>query len=156
MSQDPRELILTRTIAAPPAILFRCWTEPDLIVRWFTPAPWTTASATIDLRPGGANTIIMHGPNGEVQPNHGCYLEVDPPHRLVFTDAFTGDWRPSEAPPFFTGILTFDDLGDGRTLYTARARHWTLEAAKAHEDMGFHDGWGRATDQLEALAKTLI
>lgn len=156
MSQDPRELVLTRTIAAPPAILFRCWTEPALMVRWFTPPPWSTASVELDLRPGGGNTITMRGPNGEMVPNRGCYLEIDPPRRLVFTDAFTGDWKPSENPPFFVGVLTFEDAGEGRTLYTARARHWTEEAAKRHAEMGFHDGWGRATDQLEALAKTLI
>jgi uncharacterized protein YndB with AHSA1/START domain len=154
MTDDPRELILVRTIAAPPRAVFRCWTEPALIVRWFTPAPWNTASAEIDLRPGGGNLIVMHGPNGEIVPNRGSYLEIDPPRRLVFTDAFVGDWTPSEEP-FFTGVLTFEEFGEGSTLYTARARHWTIDAAKRHADMGFLEGWGRATDQLEALAKTL-
>jgi len=73
--------------------------------------------------------------------------------KLVFTDAYTAAWVPS-GKPFFTGILTFEDEG-GKTRYTARARHWTEADCKAHEDMGFHQGWGIATDQLAALAATL-
>ena len=51
-----------------------------------------------------------------------------------------------------TGIITFEDLGGGRTRYTARARHWTVEDMKKHEEMGFHEGWGKATDQLAEFA----
>jgi uncharacterized protein YndB with AHSA1/START domain len=60
----------------------------------------------------------------------------------------------ASAKPFFTGILTFEDHG-GKTLYTARARHWTAEDREAHDKMGFQTGWGIATDQMAALAKTL-
>jgi uncharacterized protein YndB with AHSA1/START domain len=54
-----------------------------------------------------------------------------------------------------TLILMFDDLGDGRTRYTAVARHWTLQDKQSHEAMGFHPGWGIATAHLAALAATL-
>ena len=57
--------------------------------------------------------------------------------------------------PFFTGILTFEDAGNGQTRYTARALHWTKENREAHEKMGFHQGWGVAADQMTALARTL-
>ena len=80
--------------------------------------------------------------------------EIVPHEKLVFTDAFTSAWEPS-AKPFMTGILTFEDAGNGRTNYTARVRHWTVADREAHEKMGFHEGWGIATNQLEALAKTL-
>ena len=53
------------------------------------------------------------------------------------------------------GIVTFEDLGDGRTRYTAIARHWTAEDRQTHEEMGFHEGWGIAADQMAALAVTL-
>ncbi|APW44135.1 SRPBCC family protein [Rhodoferax saidenbachensis] len=152
-SADPRELVLTRLIAVPREKLFRCWTEPALIVQWFTPPPWKTIRAEMDLRAGGASNIVMQGPDGTEMQNPGIYLEVVKNERLVFTDAYTGAWVPS-AKPFFTGVLTFEDEG-GKTRYTARARHWTAEDAKAHEDMGFHVGWGIATDQLAALAATL-
>lgn len=150
---DPRELVLTRLIDAPREKLFRCWTEPALIVQWFTPPPWKTIRAEMDVRAGGSSNIVMQGPDGTEMPNPGIYLEVVKNERIVFTDAYTSAWVPS-AKPFFTGVLTFEDEG-GKTRYTARARHWTAEDAKAHEDMGFHVGWGIATDQLAALAATL-
>ena len=150
---DPRELVLTRLIDVPREKLFRCWTEPALIVQWFTPPPWKTIRAEMDVRAGGASNIVMQGPDGTEMPNPGIYLEVVKNERLVFTDAYTSAWVPS-AKPFFTGVLTFEDEG-GKTRYTARARHWTAEDAKAHEDMGFYVGWGIATDQLAALAATL-
>jgi uncharacterized protein YndB with AHSA1/START domain len=152
-SQTEHELVLTRLIDAPRDKLFRCWIEPALITRWFTPPPWKTIAAEVDPRPGGSSLITMQGPDGTQVPNRGVYLEVVPNERIVFTDAYTSAWVPS-AKPFFTGILTFEDEG-GRTRYTARARHWSAEDCAAHEKMGFHAGWGVATDQLAALAATL-
>jgi uncharacterized protein YndB with AHSA1/START domain len=95
----------------------------------------------------------MKGPNGEEMPNRGVFLEVVRPERLVFTDAYTKAWEPS-GKPFFTCVLTFEDEG-GKTRYTARARHWTKDDRDAHDKMGFDKGWGIATDQLAALARTL-
>jgi uncharacterized protein YndB with AHSA1/START domain len=150
---DARELLLTRLIDVPRDKLFRCWTEAALIVQWFTPPPWKTVRAEMEVRAGGASLIVMRGPDGTEVPNHGIYLEVVKNERLVFTDAYTSAWIPS-SKPFFTGVLTFEDEG-GKTRYTARARHWNAEDCTAHEQMGFHTGWGIATDQLAALAATV-
>lgn len=150
---DPRELVLTRLLDAPREALFRCWTEAELMKQWFVPKPWTVPHIEVDVRAGGSNLIVMADPDGNEFPNRGVYLEVVPNERIVFTDAFTEAWAPSEKP-FFTGIITFEDEA-GKTRYTARARHWTAEDREAHEKMGFHEGWGKCADQLEALAKTL-
>ena len=150
---DDRDLVLTRHIAASPNALFRCWTEPALIRQWFVPRPWTIASAEIDLRVGGANLIVMQSPEGEEMPNRGVYLEIVPDRKIVFTDAYIQAWTPSEKP-FMTGIITFEPE-DGGTRYTARVRHWTKTDRDAHEQMGFHEGWGQCADQLAALAATL-
>lgn len=149
-----RDLQFTRTIDAARAKVFRCWTEPELLKQWFTPRPWTTPVVETDVRPGGANYFLMRSPDGNEMPNRGVYLEVVPNERLVFTDAFTDAWQPS-AKAFMTVILTFADDGEGQTKYSVLVHHWTADDCTAHEKMGFHDGWGKATDQLEALAKTL-
>ena len=144
-----RELVLTRLIDAPREKVFRAWTDPEILKQWFAPLPWTTPSAELDVRPGGSNLVVMRSPEGTDFPNPGVYLEVVPNERLVITDAYTSAWHPSEKP-FMTVILTFEDEG-GKTRYTARALHWTVEDREAHEKMGFHEGWGQCADQLAAV-----
>lgn len=148
-----RELTLVRVIDAPREKLYRAWTEPELLTKWFTPRPWTVSLAQTDVRAGGSNLIVMRSPEGEEFPSRGVYLEVVPNQRLVLTDAYTEAWLPSEKP-FMTAILTFDDL-DGSTRYIARVRHWTVADREAHEKMGFHEGWAKATDQLAELVASL-
>lgn len=148
------DLVLTRIIPVPRAKLYRAWTEPELLKQWFAPLPYTTPVAELDVRAGGSSNIVMRGPDGVDMPNPGVYLEVVPNERLVMTDAYTRAWEPS-AKPFMTAIVTFEDAPGGATKYTAIARHWTAEDKKMHEEMGFHEGWGMAANQLEALAKKL-
>ena len=147
------ELVLTRIIDASPEKVFRAWTQPDLLKQWFAPKPWTTPEARLDVRPGGSNLVVMRSPEGSEFPHRDIYLEVVPNEKLVVTDAYTEAWVPSEKP-FMTLILTFEGQ-DGKTKYTARARHWNAEGRETHEKMGFHEGWGRCTDQLAALVATL-
>ncbi|MEN0119628.1 MAG: SRPBCC family protein [Agrobacterium cavarae] len=148
------ELVLMREIDAPREKIFRAWTDPELLKQWFCPKPWGVSHAELDVRTGGSSVIVMNGPNGEVISNRGVYLEVVPNEKIVFTDAFKTAWIPSEKP-FMTGIVLLEPLGDGKTKYTAMARHWTEEDKKTHEAMGFHEGWGAATDQLAALVATI-
>jgi uncharacterized protein YndB with AHSA1/START domain len=148
-----RELVITRIIDAPPAKVFRAWTDPALLKQWFAPLPYTTSVAELDVRPGGTNRIVMRDPQGNDLPNRGVYLEVVENERLVVTDAYTEAWQPSEKP-FMTVILTFEDVG-GKTRYTARVRHWSVADREAHEKMGFYQGWGQCTDQLAALVAKL-
>jgi uncharacterized protein YndB with AHSA1/START domain len=144
-----RELTLTRLIDAPPEKVFQAWTRPELLMKWFCPKPWSVSAVQLDVRAGGSNLIVMRSPEGEEFPSSGVYLEVVRNERLVFTDAYTKAWEPSEKP-FMTGIITFKE-SSGKTEYTARVRHWSEEDRKKHEEMGFHDGWSRATDQLVEL-----
>jgi uncharacterized protein YndB with AHSA1/START domain len=150
-STQGRDLILTRVIDAPPAKVFNAWTDPALLKQWFAPAPWTTPTAELDVRPGGSTLVVMRGPDGNDFPNRGVYLEVVQDRRLVFTNAYTSAWEPSEKP-FITVILTFEDLG-GKTNYTALVRHWSTADREAHEKMGFHQGWPICAEQLAALVE---
>jgi uncharacterized protein YndB with AHSA1/START domain len=148
-----RELVLTRLIDAPREKLYRAWTDPALLKQWFAPAPWTTPTVELDVRPGGASLVVMRGPDGNEFPNRGVYLEVVENERLVFTDAYTEAWSPSQKP-FMTVIVTFEDE-HGKTRYTARVRHWTVEDRETHEKRGFHQGWGQCADQLATLVAKL-
>ncbi len=148
-TSSDRKLIISRIIDAPRERVFKAWTDPELLKQWFAPLPYTTPVAELDVRPGGANLIVMRDLAGNEFPNRGVYLEVVKNERIVFTNAYTTAWEPSEKP-FMTVILTFEDEG-GKTKYTARVLHWTVADREAHEKMGFHQGWGQCADQLVAL-----
>ncbi|MFO1137703.1 MAG: SRPBCC family protein [Paracoccus sp. (in: a-proteobacteria)] len=147
-------LTLDRVLDAPLASIWRCWTEPDLLMQWFCPRPWQVTEARMDLHPGGEFFTLMRGPEGEKVPNLGVFLEIQPQRRLVTTDAFRPGWVPNDQA-FMVADIRFQPEGEARTRYVARAMHWTRAALEQHEAMGFHAGWNAAADQLEALARSL-
>jgi len=147
-----RDLLLERVVDVPPELVWKAWTEPEHVKKWFTPKPWRTTACTIDLRPGGEFTTVMRSPEGEEHTNLGCYLDVVKNKRLVFTDALGPGFRPA-ASPFMTAIISLEPQGTG-TRYTATALHHDVEIRKQHEEMGFAEGWATALDQLVELAHT--
>ncbi|MDB5442733.1 MAG: hypothetical protein JWP73_1109 [Phenylobacterium sp.] len=153
--RNERELVIARLIAAPPEALYRCWTEPRLLERWFAPKPLTTKVLEQDLRVGGVQAITMTSPDGQEFPAGGVYLALEPGRRVVFTSAFKEGWQPDPSDFAFVGEITFEPQADGRTLYTARAGHWDAATTERHRAMGFHDGWGQCAEQLAELAAGL-
>lgn len=150
---DPRDLILSRTLACTPEAAFRCWTEPDLLRRFFAPRPGLTTQAEIDLHPGGRfYTVMQFEEWGEIA-TEGCVLLVEPGRRLVFTDALEAGFRP-RAEAFFSADLRFEPAPGG-CAYRVTARHADAETAQKHADMGFESGWGQVAAQLEEVAQTL-
>ena len=149
---DPKlDLVLERDIDVPVELVWEAWTTPESIKHWFVPKPWTIVSCEIDLRPGGAFTSVMRSPDGQEFTNSGCYLDIVPKQRMVFTDTLLPGFRPSPKP-FFTAALLLEPKGSG-TRYTAIAIHGNEETRKQHEEMGFHDGWGTVVEQLVAHLK---
>lgn len=154
MNLDPElDLVLTRELAVPRALIFECWTQERHIPNFFVPKPHRVTACKIDLRVGGAfNTTF--DVEGNLMENNGVWLEIVPDEKLVFTDTYTEGWKPAPEP-FMTAILLLEDLGNGRTKYTAIARHRSKETAESHKAMGFYDGWGTVVSQLEAYAQGL-
>ena len=154
MTKNDRELSITRTIDAPRSAVWRCWVEPALLKQWYCPKPWYVSHVEQDVRPGGASLVVMNGPNGEENRLPGQFLDVAEGQRLVFTDAFDGDWRPA-GKPFMVGFVELSDAPGGKTLMVWGARHWRDEDLDAHLAMGFEQGWSAAAAQLNELAQTL-
>jgi len=157
---DPKlDLVLERVVDVPPSLVWACWTMPKHLKKWFTPAPWKTIKAEVDLQPGGRFHFVMQSPEGENFPNTGCFLEVVKNERLAWTNALQPGYRPAvlgsgEMDFPFTAVVSMKKHGKG-TKYTAMAIHRDESARKVHEGMGFRDGWGKALDQLVALAKKM-
>jgi uncharacterized protein YndB with AHSA1/START domain len=154
---DPNlDLVLERIVDVPRERVWSAWTVPEQVVKWFTPAPWRTVACTIDLRPGGAFNFTMRSPEGQNYPNTGCFLEIVENEKLVWTNILAPDFRPADPSTIdlpFTAIIALEPLGK-RTRYTAIAIHRDEEGRNKHAEMGFHDGWGKALDQLVAMVKT--
>ena len=156
---DPKtDLVLERVVDVSPALVWRAWTEPQHLKKWFCPRPWATVECRIDLRPGGEFYTQMRSPEGEnMEGGSGCYLEVVPERRLVWTSALGPGYRPAMARVhdlFFTAFILMEPQGQG-TKYTAIAVHPDEASAQRHAEMGFQDGWGTALDQLVAYMKTI-
>lgn len=137
----PHSLQIRRTLDAPPEKVWAAYTQPELLSQWFCPKPWYITDAVIEPRPGGRFNFTMHGPDGELVPNSGIFLHVEPGRKLITTDALTPDWKPAGLP-FMVATVEMIPTGDGRTEYSATARHWSEATMKQHEAMGFYEGWG--------------
>ncbi len=155
------DLSFTRTVDVSRNLVWRAWTEPELLKQWFCPLPWKTIDCEIDLRPGGIFRTTMQSPEGKEFPNSGCYLQVIPNEKLIWTNALLPGFRPALPSPTcgdeqadfkFTAMIELADAGGG-TRYTATVLHADEAASKQHAAMGFEHGWGTALDQLVAMLK---
>jgi uncharacterized protein YndB with AHSA1/START domain len=161
---DPRlDLVFERSVDVAPELVWKAWTVPEQLKKWFTPAPWTTVDCEIDLRPGGIFRTTMRSPEGRDFPNLGCYLEVIPSRKLVWTNTLLPGYRPAMAIAAnaadcdrfpFTAVISLEAHGNA-TRYCALVIHGDEAGRKRHEAMGFHEGWGAAFGQLVALVKTM-
>lgn len=156
------DLVLERTLNAPRDLVWKAWTTPEHLKRWFAPKPYEISELELDLRPGGIFRLRMVGPDGfdTGHGNPGCVLEVIEGKKLVWTSALAPGYRPAEmgegCESFpMTAIVTMEDAGEGKTLYRAVALHKSVAERDMHEQMGFQEGWGKCADQLEELAQGL-
>jgi uncharacterized protein YndB with AHSA1/START domain len=159
---DPKlDLVFDRKIDIPRELVWTAWTTPEHLKHWFTPAPWQTIDCEIDLRPGGIFRTVMLSPEGQELPNLGCYLEIIPNEKLIWTNALQPGFRPAKLEPnennnafSFTAILSLVPDGNG-TKYTATVIHSDEESCQRHNAMGFQSGWGTALDQLVAYMEKI-
>ena len=158
------DLMFERVVDVPRELVWAAWTTPELLKPWFCPLPWKTIDCEIDLRPGGLFRTVMQSPEGQRFPSDGCYLEVIPNEKLVWTNALEPGFRPANQPEaspgheceefLLTATISLEPHANG-TKYTALVMHADKESRMKHEKMGFHDGWGTALDQLVAMVKKM-
>ena len=154
----------SRVFDAPRELVFRAWTEPELMAQWFAPEPFTTPIAEIDLRPGGRYRLVMRDPDGNEYPSTGEYLEVVVPERYVATDSVAempADFpealnaargMPADTPvPDGVTTLTFEDLGGGKTRITFHEEWESKEIRDAYIEMQMIEGLDMTLNHLERL-----
>lgn len=152
------ELRFECLLAALVARVWRCWSEPRLLERWFHPPSWTSEVKALEQRAGGSSHIVMRGPDVEEVKGLGVFLKAVPEERFVFTNAYREGWILS-APPSGTPLRTmFIEMPDedGSTRYVVRALHWLEKARRQHRESGFHEGLDVTSWQLEALGRSQL
>jgi uncharacterized protein YndB with AHSA1/START domain len=144
-----RELVVSRTIDAPPRLVFEAWTRPELFTRWWIPksAPVTLLTCEMDVRVGGTYRLVFSF-GEQTMEFFGRYLEVTPCSRLVWTNDEGGE----DAAAITT--VTFEER-DGKTLLTMHDLHPSKEALDAAIASGSTDGTPESWDQLTELVVTL-
>ena len=141
----PHEIVLTRAFAHPRRRVFAALTQPDLLVRWHGAQGWHLVVCEVDLRPGGAWRFVSEGPGGETMGMSGEYLVVEPPGRLVHTEAFDGS---DEGHAVVTTDLA---ERDGRTTMTTTVRYASQRQRDAMLATNMARGAGESYDRLAAV-----
>lgn len=158
------DVALVRTFGAPRALVWKAWTDPDMLPRWWGPHGFTACECTIDLRPGGQYRIVAQALDGTRYPVSGVYLDIVEETRLVMTDnaeEMPAFWRAAynrrrdagagAAPPEIILTLTLEDLDDGAgAKMTLSSRFATPADRAAALDMSFEETWRQSFEKMEA------
>jgi uncharacterized protein YndB with AHSA1/START domain len=155
------DLFIERMLDAPRDLVWKAWTDPEHIKRWWAPRPYQTPECELQLKPGGKFFTRMTGPDGFDQSGTSCVLEVVAGERIIWSSTMKDGYRPSEFTPDgcsgfpMTAIHRFEDAGDGKTRYTATVMHANAKDRDEHAAMGFDQGWGTCAEQLGEVARSL-
>jgi uncharacterized protein YndB with AHSA1/START domain len=167
MAGGEQEFRITREFDAPREVVFRAWTEPQHLARWWGPHPFTTPMCEMDVRAGGAYRWVMRSPQGVDYPIKGVFREVVRPERLVMTQDVSEhpkEWHDMVNPNRGPGdnnpagemicTVTFEDVG-GKTKLTVRTRFHSMAVRDAMVKMGMNEGWSLSLERLTELLPKL-
>ena len=143
------QILITREFDAPKHLVYRAWTTPELVRRWWTAKRGEMTIAEIDLRVGGTWRYVMVANGGFEVGFHGEYREIVPNERIVSTEVYEG-MPDAEA----LDTVTFTEV-DGRTILTILVQHASKRDRDAHIESGMEDGMQDAMDLLEQVAVSL-
>lgn len=122
-----REIVLSRVVAAPRSLVFKAWTDPQHLPRWFGPAGFKVETQEIDIRVGGRWRFIFIAPDGTRYDNRMVFLRIEAPHLLEMDHGNDRDDDPGR----FRVIVTFDEQSNGKTVVTLRQLHPTSAQREA-------------------------
>lgn len=140
-----RELVLTRILDAPRELVFKAWTDPSMVARWWGPRGFSNPICEVDARPGGTLRIVMRAPDGAEHPMKGHFREVVRPERLEFSSVAVD---PHGNPLLeAVTVVTFEDLG-GKTKMTLKTSAVGLVEQAVAMLEGMETGWTQSLDRL--------
>ena len=146
------QILITREFDAPRRLVWRAYTEPELIKRWWAGDRGTVTSVEVDLRVGGRWRYVMTANPGFEVAFHGEFREITAPERLVNTEAFEGIPDPDHNAALSMATLTEKD---GRTYFEILVEHRDQAGPDAHINSGMEAGMQESYDKLEKVAVAL-
>jgi uncharacterized protein YndB with AHSA1/START domain len=149
------QILITREFDAPKHLVYKAWTTPELVKRWWNAKRGEVTIAEIDLRVGGTWRYVMVADGGVEVGFHGEYREIVPNERIVSTEVYEGIPQPEEGPEQGTlNTATFTEA-DGRTTLMVLVEAPSKEVRDAIIDSGMEAGMQDAMDLLEQVAISL-
>ena len=148
-----QEVNITRIFDAPRALVFKMWTDPELVEKWWGPKDFTNPVCKLDARVGGAMRIVMQGPDGTKYPTSGVFNEIIEPERIVFTNIKEDDEGNAELEVLNT--VTFTEV-NGKTKMTLNAKVVMETPAACGSVDGMNVGWNQSIDRFADLVQILI
>lgn len=148
------QILIVREFDAPKHLLYRAYTEPDLIKQWWSGQRGVVVSAEVDLRVGGNWRYVMTANEGFEVAFHGTFREIVPNERLVTTEVFEGAPVENEEEDAALNFITFEEA-DGRTTLTTLVECHTREVRDIIIESGMEGGMQEAMDRLEQVARSL-
>jgi uncharacterized protein YndB with AHSA1/START domain len=156
---NEQELVITRVFDAPRGLVWKAWTEPERVKRWWGPKGFTAPFCKIDLQVGGVFHYCMRSPEGKDYWNTGIYREIVEPDRIVYTDSFAdekGNIVPashygmsSDFPLQMLVTVTFEEHEGGKTKLTL----WHVGIPSGVDHDGAQQGWNESFDKLTEVLK---
>jgi uncharacterized protein YndB with AHSA1/START domain len=143
------QILITREFDAPRQLVFRAYTTPELIRRWWSGDRGEVTSAEVDLRPGGSWRYVMTANAGFEVAFHGEYQEIIPGERIVSTEVYEG------APDAAAVVTTTFAEHDGRTTLSILVQHISRENRDMHLNSGMEAGMQESLNHLEQVARSL-
>ena len=149
---DDLVLVITRTLNAPRALVWRAFSDPAHLSRWWGPQHFTNPVCELDFRVGGHWHNVMRGPDGSEYPTDFTFVEIVEPERIVLRNApGKGEVWGDNPPPSFNRTITFEEIGADQTLLTVHAVFGSLEHKESVVRRGWITGTNESFDKLEAL-----
>jgi uncharacterized protein YndB with AHSA1/START domain len=152
--KDADNLIMTldAEFDASPELVWQLWADPRQLERWWGPPTYPATVTSHDLRPGGRVEYHMTGPDGDQPRGYWEIVQVDAPHRLVFSDGFANaDGTPNSDMPLNEVRVTIAEISEGRTQMTIQSKFPDAAAMEQLTAMGMEEGLKQAVGQIDAL-----
>jgi uncharacterized protein YndB with AHSA1/START domain len=147
------QILITREFDAPRHLVYRAWTTPELVKRWWSGRRGEMTTAEIDLRVGGSWRYVMVATGGFEVAFHGEYREIVPDERIVTTEVYESPEASEEDAPL--NVVTFSEVDDGRTLLTLLVQCPSKQVRDVIVDSGMEAGMQEGMDLLEEVAISL-